>query len=145
MPHIFLSTSLVDPWKRNITWLILLYSPPVSRYQILCACWLLAQAGTEVQIISAVTTEKEQSHLRKESYSLCYLCSSSPGPCSLVKKSSVPPDYATQRNNFAFKDKYAMKIPTKSSRLTKNPGVLLLKCSPKGGHVAFCCSEMNYR
>lgn len=92
-----------------------------------CACWLLAQAGAEVWIISVLTKEKEQSHLRKESYSLCYLCLSSPGPASLVKKSSVLTDYARQRNNFAFRAKYAINTPTNSSRLT------LLKCSSKGG------------
>lgn len=49
-----------------------------------------------------------------------------------------------QRNNFAFEVKYAMNIPTNSLRLKKSPGVLLLKCSSRGGHMAFCCSEMSY-
>lgn len=97
-----------------------------------CAC-LLAQAGVEVRIISATLKEKQPSHWRKKNYSLQYFCSSSSGPASLVKKSSILVEYATRKNMFFFEAKCVMNIPEYSSRQTKSPGVLLLKCSSKGG------------
>ena len=97
------------------------------------ACFLLAQAGAKVGIIiSAIPKEKQPSHWRKENYSLHYLWSSSPGPASLVKKSSILIEYATQKNIFLFEAKCVMNIPMYSSRQKKSPGVLPLKCSSKG-------------